>query len=252
MIKTYLLLSVIAAAVLVQGAAAYPASRSTTAAGSNLLLGIWGDITSFFARLISIFIGSGNSSNTLSTSSTPTSTAANTSVPGTICSLPMIPVGCTWVSTANATAPCAGHVYCPSNSTTIPATNSSYNTTNSSSAWPQYPIKVIAINASNTTVGSGVTFAVTLENTGSGPITYEGGCVSPISLNVTPSSAITFKPEYECMAIALLTLQPNATVTLRAPVGSIAAISQAGPATVYFTFRWSNSTTAFSDTFNFT
>ena len=48
-----------------------------------------------------------------------TSTLHGANFTSTICSLPMIPAGCTWVSTANATAPCAGHISCPANATTI-------------------------------------------------------------------------------------------------------------------------------------
>ncbi len=51
------------------------------------------------------------------------STSQTTNFTSTICSLPMIPVGCTWISTANATAPCAGHISCPSNATTISQLN---------------------------------------------------------------------------------------------------------------------------------
>lgn len=43
-------------------------------------------------------------------------------IPPTVCSLPNIPVGCTWISTANATAPCAGHVYCRNPTTTFGST----------------------------------------------------------------------------------------------------------------------------------
>ncbi len=45
-----------------------------------------------------------------STSSIPTTTAPGS----TICSLPNIPFGCVWISTANSTAPCAGHLSCTS------------------------------------------------------------------------------------------------------------------------------------------
>ena len=62
---------------------------------------------------------------TTTTTIAPTTTIAQST---TICSLPMIPAGCTWISTANATAPCAGHVACPTN-TTISATTTQPTTT---------------------------------------------------------------------------------------------------------------------------
>lgn len=46
------------------------------------------------------------------------------------CSLPMIPVGCTWVSTATALTPCAGYISCPAAHNTSVTTNTSSGTFN--------------------------------------------------------------------------------------------------------------------------
>lgn len=52
---------------------------------------------------------------TTTTTTIPATTTAAAS--STICFIPPVPTGCSWISTPNATAPCAGHVSCPANTT---------------------------------------------------------------------------------------------------------------------------------------
>ncbi len=59
--------------------------------------------------------------NVTTTTTTTTIPSAIIAASSTICNIPNVPAGCSWVSTPTATAPCAGHVSCPA-STTITVT----------------------------------------------------------------------------------------------------------------------------------
>ena len=96
-----------------------------------------------------------------------------------VCSLPMILVGCTWVSTATALTPCAGYVSCP-------AAHNTSITTNTGSGIFNY-FNLTGSGYKNTTTGKLELFK-TINNVGSVYVEANRTSASPgqhILLNVT-------------------------------------------------------------------
>ncbi|MGI0100960.1 MAG: hypothetical protein ACREBH_04575 [Candidatus Micrarchaeaceae archaeon] len=150
------------------------------------------------------------------------SSAATTSIPvqTTVCNLPMIPAGCNWVSTANATAPCAGYVSC-TNSTGQPnstAANASLNSTANATS-----NATLANGTSSSETSANATASVAANNT---------------ATDTTTQSTTTVRYMYMCTASSInyICASPSFNAlsgTMSVSIGQLTAAAWSNASAVY-------------------
>ncbi len=166
--------------------AAYAAPTGHSLFQANFLQGVISAIESFFSSVFHV--------------------SSPVNIQTTACNLPNIPTGCTWVSTANQSAPCAGHVSCPVSTSTLKATTSTSISTSTSTSIPTtVSVSTTTTISPNATIQCNVNgflrineslsctpVKLTLVGVGQGNTRYE---IANVTVNIYFNNSLVFENE---------------------------------------------------------